>query len=343
MRIGLVTHTTAGRGGIERVVELQAQGLRERGHSVEVVAGPAVGSGWTARLVAIAGLALRRGRALRGRYDVLLAHYQPSSWLAERSGLPYVHYFHMPVRALHPTVEQRRNPGYRLWSLLCRPLSAIDRSAVLSARSVAVPSPSVGRDLTEVYGVDGEVLALGIDTTVLRPGTGTPGEHLLFVGRVGAPYKHLDWAQEVAARLGRTLHVVGEGTAPAAPAGLTVVRHGYLEGEALAEAYRGAAVLLFPSAQEDFGLVALEAMACGLPVVGWDDGHGPSLTLAAGSGGCLVTPYDLDAYTAAVQRLLTDPAERQRLHDAGPAWVQAHFSIDRHVEALELLLREAAA
>jgi glycosyltransferase involved in cell wall biosynthesis len=342
VRIGLITHTTGGRGGIERVVELQAAGLRARGHTVDLVTGPELGSGWIARAVAAAGLAFRRGRALR-RFDVLLAHYQPSPWLAQRSGVPTVHYFHMPVRALHPTTQQRTNPGYRAWAVLCRRLERIDRSSVAAAAEVAFPSPSVGRDLVGIYGRGGTLLPLGVDTSVFAPEPGQPGEHLLFAGRLGAPYKHLDWAIEVARRLGRPLHVVGEGTRPAVPDDAEVVFRGYLEGEKLAAAYRDAAVLLFPSAQEDFGLVPLEAMASGLPVVGWDDGHGPSLTLAVGSGGRLVAPYDLDAYTAAVEELLGDGAERERLAAAGPAWVRDRFSLDRHLDGLEQLLARATA
>src|SRR3712207_6769252 len=96
MRIGLITHTTAGRGGIEKVVQLQVQGLRSRGHEVLVLSGPELGAGWSARAVAAAGLAARPIGALR-ECDVLLAHYPPAPWLAARSGVPFVHYFHCPL------------------------------------------------------------------------------------------------------------------------------------------------------------------------------------------------------------------------------------------------------
>jgi glycosyltransferase involved in cell wall biosynthesis len=102
-------------------------------------------------------------------------------------------------------------------------------------------------------------------------------------------------------------------------------------------------VLLFPSVQEDFGLVPLEAMACGLPVVAWDDQHGPSLTMAAGSGGRLVPPYDLDAFAAAVTSLVEDPEQHAELSKAGPGWVAQHFSLQRHIDGLEELLVAAAS
>lgn len=339
MRIGVITHTTAGRGGIERVVELQVAGLRGRGHDVAVVTGPEVGSGWIARAVAALGLGLRRGGRLRHRFDVVLAHYQPSPWLAARSGLPFLVYFHMPIRALHPTALQRKTVGYRIWTTMCRPLASTDRRSVLAANAVAVPSPSVGADLERLYERTGTVLPLGVDAAVFRPDpVVTPEPHLLFVGRLNAPYKHVDWAYEVARRSGRALRVVGMGAGPSVPTGVDVVHVGYLEGAELAQEYRRAAVLLFPSEQEDFGLVPLEAMACGLPVIAWDDGHGPSLTMAKGSGGVLVQPYDLDAYQQAVETVLNDPEHRRRLAEAGPAWVESRFSFDRHLDELERLL-----
>jgi glycosyltransferase involved in cell wall biosynthesis len=51
-----------------------------------------------------------------------------------------------------------------------------------------------------------------------------------------------------------------------------------------------------------------------------------------------VPPYDLDAYAAAVSRVLSDEEERRRLAAAGPRWVHERFSIERHVDALVQLL-----
>ncbi len=339
MRIALVTHTTSGRGGIERVVELQTAQLRARGHTVDIVTGPALGGHWTGRALSAGLLAFRRARKLR-EYDVVLAHYQPAPWLAARSECPFVHYFHHPLRAVHPTSVQLTKRRYRLWNRLMQPLKSLDMRTVRAAHSVAVPSPSVGRDLMAFYGREPVLLPLGVDNAQLIPG-GTRGDHLLFVGRLAETYKHLDWAIEVARRVGRPLHIAGEGRIPEPGAGVTSL--GYLRGDELAAAYRSAAVLLFPSVHEDFGLVPLEAMACGLPVVAWDDQHGPSLTMAEGSGGRLVPPYDLDAFAAAVTALVEDPQQHAKLSEAGPAWVAQHFSLQRHIDGLEELLVAAAS
>jgi len=164
---------------------------------------------------------------------------------------------------------------------------------------------------------------------------------LLFVGRPEEPYKRLDVALDVARQLNRALHVVGQARARRVE-GVNTVWRGYLTGEALADCYRQASVLLFPSVHEDFGLVPLEAMACGVPVVGWDDGHGPSSTLAAGSGGLLVHAYDTQEFGNTVKQLLDDTTLYAELSAAGPGWVRDRYSAERHLDGLCELLITAA-
>jgi glycosyltransferase involved in cell wall biosynthesis len=339
MRIGLVTHTTAGRGGIEQVVSAQVLGLRRRGHEVQVLTGPEIGAGTAARAFASAGLVFARTKSL-ARCDVLLAHYAPAPLVAKRTGRPFVHYLHHPLRAAHPTQTQRAAGGLaaRAWHAAGSTLAGLDRAGVRAAAAVAVPSPAVAAEVARLYDVQAEVLPLGVDAGLFTPGGQASGS-LLFVGRPDEPYKHLDWALEVARRLGRPIEVVGDSRSRAVD-GVDVRWRGYLSGTELVAAYRRAAVLLFPSVHEDFGLVPLEALACGLPVVAWDDGHGPSSTLAGASGGVLVPAYDLDAFTEAARLILTSSERQRELAAAGPGWVAAGYSVERHLDRLvELLAR----
>lgn len=96
-----------------------------------------------------------------------------------------------------------------------------------------------------------------------------------------------------------------------------------------------------PTWKEQFGRVIPEAMACGVPVVGSDSAEVPHVIGEAG----LVTPEgDHATLAAALQRLIDDPAERDRLAAAGRARVLAHYTqaalAARYHAAYEALLRE---
>jgi len=95
---------------------------------------------------------------------------------------------------------------------------------------------------------------------------------------------------------------------------------GYLAGEDLATAYASGDAFVFPSSTETLGLVLLEAMAAGCPVVGANRGGIPDI-VTDGLNGCLYEPEGTDggasSLTAAIQRLLGEGGERQDLrHNA---------------------------
>ncbi len=170
--------------------------------------------------------------------------------------------------------------------------------------------------------------------------TGTP--LLLYVGRLAAE-KRVDWLRAVLASLpGTRLAVVGDGPLRTelenAFADLPVVFTGYLQGEDLACAYAAADIFAFPSANETFGNVVLEAMSSGLPVIAPRSGglldhvqHGHNgLLFGAGQ------PADLVAQT---RRLVHDSALRLRLGAAA----RAHAVTQSWERILDGLLDDYAA
>jgi glycosyltransferase involved in cell wall biosynthesis len=96
--------------------------------------------------------------------------------------------------------------------------------------------------------------------------------------------------------------------------GTPTVFPGFLYGEELVSAYRAADAFLFPSTTETFGLVALEAMACGLPVIAARAG-GVLDTVRDGHNGLFFDPQQPAQIGTLVQRLRSDPAYRQQLAD----------------------------
>jgi len=113
---------------------------------------------------------------------------------------------------------------------------------------------------------------------------------------------------------------------------------GVMTDAELADAYRGALALAIPSIYEGFGLEALEAMACGTPVLA---GRGGALVEVVGDAGLLVEPRETAAIAAGLRRLVEDAALREQLAAAGVARA-ATFSWERTADAILGVLLEAA-
>ncbi|WP_349827830.1 glycosyltransferase family 4 protein [Brevibacterium litoralis] len=172
---------------------------------------------------------------------------------------------------------------------------------------------------------------------------GHPEDKLLvYVGRMSKE-KDLDVLRPVIenAPAGTRLAMVGSGPhieeLKAEFAGTNTLFTGYMSGKELAQAYASADVFVFPSTTETLGLVALESMASGVPVVGADAGGIP-FAVPDGVGGLLAAPRDPVDMSAKVNRLLTDEAERARLAAGGRenvlqfGWRESTEKLVRHYE-----------
>ena len=93
-------------------------------------------------------------------------------------------------------------------------------------------------------------------------------------------------------------------------------------------------VFLLPSKEESFGLAALEAMACGVPVVGARVGGVPEV-IEHGVSGFLHDPDAVDEMAASAMRLLTAPELHRRMADAACRRVRDRFGADRVVPLYE--------
>ena len=136
---------------------------------------------------------------------------------------------------------------------------------------------------------------------------------LLYVGRL-ATEKGLELILAALPRM-QNCHVAFVGDGPLSgklrqmATGLPVTFLGSLFGEDLASAYASADIFVFPSSTETLGLVAMEAMAAGLPVVGARRG-GLLDTVVDGETGLLFEPNDIEDFVRALNFLLSHPAER---------------------------------
>ena len=188
-------------------------------------------------------------------------------------------------------------------------------------------------------------------TTRIVTGLGVHRPYLLFVGNP-KPHKNLSFLLEVFARLAPTtpalsLVLVGAATPAlrsqlgdrAARAGLggRVTLLGHLPSDPLVALYQGALALVFPSRYEGFGLPALEAMACGAPVVASAAGALPEVI---GEAGWLLPPDDHDAWITALRALWDDVPLRDKLRAKGLERAQA-YPWRRTAVATEAVYEEA--
>lgn len=296
--------------------------------------------------------------ALRDRYDVVHSHYWLSGWvgrrLRDRWGIPLVQSFHTLARVKNASLAPGDAPEPPLRMLA-------EARIVEDADRIVVPVCGEARMLHRTYGTSGARLSVvrpGVDPDLFRadgrralPREVSPGDGpvLLFVGRL-QPLKAPDVAIRTLAHVRRDIPearllivggVSGSGHGASSPAALrALARRLGVEGavgiaparpqRALADVYRAADLLLVPSRSESFGLVALEAQACGTPVVAADVG---GLRAVVEGGGVLVPGHDPQDHAAAAVRLLSDEDRLARVATAGIRHAAA-ASWDRTVDGL---------
>ena len=276
-----------------------------------------------------------------GWFDLIHSHYWLSGqvgWLAsERWSIPLVHSMHTMAKVKNIELAEGDTPEPMV--------RIIGEEQVVEASTRLVANTGVeARQLIDLYGASPDrvdVVHPGVDLEAFTPGDRqgarrrlgiAADEHvLLFVGRI-QPLKAPDILVRAAARMladdpTLPLRVIIAGgpsgtglehpTALAdltAELGLDAVVRFEPPGDRvrLADLYRAADIAVVPSHSESFGLVAIEAQACGTPVVAASVG-GLRTAVVDGVSGVLVEGHDPADYAAVLRRLLADPARMREL------------------------------
>jgi D-inositol-3-phosphate glycosyltransferase len=342
LEVEIFTRATA--GDLPPIVEM-APGVLVR----HITAGPYEGlskEDLPGQLCAFTSGVLRtEARRDPGYYDLVHSHYWLSGqvgWLAtERWGVPLVHSMHTLGRVKNAALADADTP---------EPAARLigESQVVDAADRLVANTDQEAEQLIGLYGADPARVAVanpGVDLETFRPGDRTAArarlglpQHaqvLMFAGRI-QPLKAPDILLRLTAELVRrdpqryrdvVAVVVGgpSGTGLAEPHHLTRLarqlgiadRTRFVKpvGQAqLADWYRAADIALVPSYNESFGLVAVEAQACGTPVVAAEVG-GLVTAVRHGESGLLVPGHDPADYATACARLLDNPAllDRMRL------------------------------
>ena len=222
-------------------------------------------------------------------------------------GAVHVCYCHTPMRY----VWDQRDDYLRQVTPILRPLvrARLERLRtwdVVSAARVdhfVANSRLVARRIERYWRREAEVIPPPVDVEFFTPG----GERASYALTVAAlvPYKRVEVAIVVAKELGLALHIIGEG-----PMRRTLARHapdgvsflGRVTRERLRDEFRSAAFLLVPNV-EDFGMVTVEALGCGTPVVGLE-GSGTADVVVSGQHGQLAAEGSVAALADACRTVM---------------------------------------
>jgi rhamnosyl/mannosyltransferase len=356
-------------GGIENHVRLVAEAQAAAGHNVAVlVTGPHLGTRvvqrngvrviYAGRLATVASTPLSVALALqlrRERPEIAHLHYpypmgDVAYALCGRAKRTVITYHSDVVRQkallkLYAPVLRRSlarahailatSPRYVETSPFLAPIAARCTIVPLGVdpRRYAAPDPASRAAIRARY--DRPVLLFvgklryykGVDF-LIRAMAAVPGAVAVLVG--GGSDTRVAELQTLIASLGLNdqVRLVGEQS----------------EAELLA-LYQAADVFVLPSIErsEAFGMVQLEAMAAGLPVVSCDVGTGVAWVNQHESTGLVVPPRNPQALAAAINRLLADPALRREMGVAGRERVARHFTQAQMLAAIEAVYRNVLA
>lgn len=300
--------------------------------------------------------------ASRARYDLVHSHYwtsaEPGLRLAARLGVPHVFTGHT-IAEVKERAGGAPEPDAR---------KRAEADVMRRSDAVVAFTEDESASLRELFGLAPDrvhAVPMGVDTTLFRPqpravaraalGIGGGERVVLFVGRI-EPFKGtdvllralalLDGAQDV------RLVVVGGREGEPGTQWLWETAHaigvsGMLDWRAavpqhgLPAYYAAADVCAVPSLHETFGLAALEAMACGIPVVASDAG-GLREVVRHGETGLLSSPGDAVALAEALYVVLRDPTAARWMGEAGASRARC-FTWDASAVRLASIYEQMAA
>lgn len=238
-------------------------------------------------------------------------------------GVPHICYCFSPMRYAWHMRESYFRGGWkaRAIGVILKRLRAWDRRTSSRVTHFIAISRAIQQRIRECYDRESVVIYPPVDTDFYTPAD-VPREDFYLVVSALAPYKRFDLAVDACRRLGKRLIVIGSGQEAAklqAAAGPTTTFLGWQSDGVIRDHFRRCAAVLFP-AEEDFGIVPVEAQACGAPVIAF--GRGGATETIRGLGepnptGLFFSEQTVDAVADAIERFerergAFDPADARR-------------------------------
>jgi glycosyltransferase involved in cell wall biosynthesis len=257
------------------------------------------------------------------------------------AGVPHVCYCFTPMRyAWHMResyfADRVRGLKARAVDALLASIRAWDKRTSSRVTHFIAISETIRQRISECYGRESVVIYPPVDTDFYTPDPTVQREDFYLVISAFAPYKRVDLAVQACNQLGRRLIVIGSGQDAErlkAMAGPSVEFLGWRSDEVLRDHLRRCRALLFPG-EEDFGIVPVEANACGTPVVAFARGGATETVVPLGrdgSTGAWFEDQTVESLVAALQQLEHDA---DRLDPAAARRQAQKFDQSRYVTEL---------
>lgn len=278
------------------------------------------------------------------RVDAVLAsHHAFANQVVWATDSPVISYVHSPARWMWEANMREGEIGGRVGEAALAAFSATQRRrdyrAAQRVRSFIANSTAVAERIRKWWNRESTVIFPPVDTTFYHPDPGVPREGFALVAGRMVPYKHPEIAIAAAERLGMPIVAAGDGRAMHAcqqVAGRHTTFVGRVSNEQLRDLYRRCACLVMPG-EEDFGIVPVEAQACGAPVVALRAG-GALDTVIDGVTGLLVEPgRDLKSgFAEAMAHVEQMSWDRQVIVEHASTFARPVFRarIEEHVERI---------
>jgi glycosyltransferase involved in cell wall biosynthesis len=238
-------------------------------------------------------------------YDLVISSESgPAKGVLTRPEAVHVCYCHTPMRYLWSGFHEYRSRAGRLTRyVMLFGLSAMrswDQASAARVDHFIANSDNVAERIRKYYGRDSVVIHPPVD--LVLPSDKPAADFYLYVGQLVA-YKHADVVVDAFTKMGKKLVVIGRGEQISTLrrlAGPTVELLGWADDNTLRDYYRRCRALIF-IADEDFGIVPVEALSAGRPVIAWAGG-GVLETVLHGKNGILFDQQTADSLIAAVQQ-----------------------------------------
>jgi glycosyltransferase involved in cell wall biosynthesis len=254
-------------------------------------------------------------------------------------GVPHICYCHAPARYVWSQESEYRKGsmlrglGLRLYR---ERFKQWDRATASHVTHFIANSRHTAAEIRRCYDRDSVVVHPPVRTEFFTVDRSVPRDDFWLYAGALETYKNVELAIAAADRAGARLVIVGDGSDADRLRELadpSVTFTGHISNESLRDLYRRARLLVFPQC-EDFGIVAVEAQACGTPVVAF--GRGGALdSVIDGLTGALFFEPTVDALLSAVQRCPED--------DIACRSNAERFSEDRFTQAIRHIVAQAIA